>query len=190
MLFGSRDLDVVSVYRSWCINSRQYSLSRSVQNCVYFDLSASSSMMTSNLLPAALNAETKLSRPRKRPNMGNLIFAMMWLRTTKLSLLSQANASNEELYASWLSGASLGIGSRRKEQLRLTSPAPPLDHKHTIHAITNTYPDSVTSSTRLRKSSERKKTHNGASHVLASADAMDVVYGPQEASALLVCCAW
>jgi hypothetical protein len=46
---------------------------RSDQKVEYFPLSASSSTTTSKLLPAADRAETKLRRPKSRPNVNDRI---------------------------------------------------------------------------------------------------------------------
>ena len=46
---------------------------RSDQKVEYFPLSASSSTTTSKLLPAAERAETKLRRPKSRPNVNDRI---------------------------------------------------------------------------------------------------------------------
>ena len=62
-------------YRDCCIAIMQQCCLqvRSDQKVEYFPLSASSSTTTSKLLPAAERAETKLRRPKSRPNVNDRI---------------------------------------------------------------------------------------------------------------------
>ena len=84
MLFGSlglywivseKSMDEIEIGPSPC---------RSVLNCEYLLFSLSSSKITSSLLPVADNAETKLRRPIKRPNIGNRIVNKGICRAMKL----------------------------------------------------------------------------------------------------------